>query len=117
MEKKYNLEKIIALCEGEPEFMNRFISLFISTTPPQLEELNVATNDKEWSRVAAILHKIKPTIEMMGMEILPVIKQAEADSKVTPPVEIGIRAKVNEITDYLNISVEELKKELLNFPL
>ena len=50
------------------EFMIEMIDLFIDQTPGYFEELDQFINESNWSRVAEIAHKIKPSLAFMGVD-------------------------------------------------
>lgn len=51
---------------GSNEFMIEMIDLFLAQTPEYFENLEKAIIEENWSKVADIAHKIKPTLAFMG---------------------------------------------------
>jgi HPt (histidine-containing phosphotransfer) domain-containing protein len=51
-----------------PEFIIEMIDLFKSQTPIYLSELEDAIAQKDWDKVAASAHKMKPTFTYVGRE-------------------------------------------------
>ncbi len=51
---------------GSNEFMIEMIELFLEQTPAYFEQLRQFIADENWSKVAEIAHKIKPTLAFMG---------------------------------------------------
>ncbi|MBC7566982.1 MAG: Hpt domain-containing protein [Pedobacter sp.] len=51
-----------------PEFIIEMIDLFKSQTPIYLSELQDAIVQKDWDKVAATAHKMKPTFTYVGRE-------------------------------------------------
>ncbi|TDQ08340.1 Hpt domain-containing protein [Pedobacter metabolipauper] len=50
------------------EFIIEMIDLFKSQTPIYMEELKLALAEKDWAKVGACAHKIKPTFTYVGRE-------------------------------------------------
>lgn len=53
---------------GSNEFMIEMIELFLTQTPAYFDQLGQLIKDENWSAVADIAHKIKPTLAFMGVE-------------------------------------------------
>ena len=56
------------VASGSDEFMIDMIDLFLDQTPGYFEQLDQFINESNWSRVADIAHKIKPTLAFMGVD-------------------------------------------------
>jgi HPt (histidine-containing phosphotransfer) domain-containing protein len=69
-EKLYNLSMIQEIAHGNMDFVNKMMALFIDTMPPAINELKSSMASGDWSNVGAVAHKIKPSIDTMGIEIL-----------------------------------------------
>jgi len=51
---------------GSNEFMIEMIDLFLDQTPGYFENLEKFIIEEDWSKVADVAHKIKPTLAFMG---------------------------------------------------
>jgi HPt (histidine-containing phosphotransfer) domain-containing protein len=69
-EKLYNLSMIQEIAHGNVDFVNKMMALFIETMPPAINELNASMASGDWSTMGAVAHKIKPSIDTMGIEVL-----------------------------------------------
>ncbi|SDM11072.1 HPt (histidine-containing phosphotransfer) domain-containing protein [Daejeonella rubra] len=56
------------VASGSTEFMIEMIELFLTQTPAYFDQLGQLIIDENWSAVADIAHKIKPTLAFMGVE-------------------------------------------------
>ena len=52
---------------GDDAFIKKMIRLFIETVPQNVQELVDATGLKNWEQVAKMAHKLKSTIDSMGI--------------------------------------------------
>lgn len=69
-DRLYDLSKIIELSHGDEQFVNGMIDIFIQNTPVAIAELRKAIKVKDYHVVAKVAHKIKPSIEGMGISRL-----------------------------------------------
>ncbi len=64
----YNLDKINEMAEGDEDFINSVISVFLEEVPQDLEQLENALEQKDYEQVYQLAHKIKPNVDLLGME-------------------------------------------------
>ena len=64
----YNLDKINEMADGDEEFINSVISVFLEEVPQDLEGLEIALEDQNHEQVYQLAHKIKPNVDLLGME-------------------------------------------------
>lgn len=64
----YNLDKIKEMADGDEEFINSVISVFLEEVPQDLEGLENALSAGNFEEVYQLAHKIKPNVDLLGME-------------------------------------------------
>ncbi len=64
----YNLDKINEMAEGDEEFVQSVISVFLEEVPTDLEALEAALAKEDYDQVYQLAHKIKPNVDLLGME-------------------------------------------------
>ncbi|MDC6367728.1 MULTISPECIES: Hpt domain-containing protein [Flavobacteriaceae] len=64
----YSLDKINEMAEGDQDFVLSVISVFLDEVPEDLEGLEKAINDRDYENVYKLAHKIKPNVDLLGME-------------------------------------------------
>ncbi|WP_158975896.1 Hpt domain-containing protein [Cellulophaga sp. L1A9] len=64
----YSLDKINELADGDEDFIQSVVSAFLDEVPEDLEQLEVAINEKNYSNIYQLAHKIKPNVDLLGME-------------------------------------------------
>jgi HPt (histidine-containing phosphotransfer) domain-containing protein len=64
----YNLGKLNEMAEGDEDFVNSVISVFLEEVPQDLEDLEIAIVAKDYENVYKLAHKIKPNVDLLGME-------------------------------------------------
>lgn len=113
-EKLYDLTTIKEISGGDEEFVNTMVSLFIETVPANLKELNTATQNKNWDMVSKMAHKLKSTLDSMGIHSLGHdIRTVEQTAKTREALEKipGLVARVNEV---VTRCIEQIQKDRVN---
>ncbi|WP_437399650.1 Hpt domain-containing protein [Flagellimonas lutimaris] len=64
----YNLDKINEMAEGDEDFIVSVISVFLEEVPEDLESLEKAICSKDYENIYKLAHKIKPNVDILGME-------------------------------------------------
>lgn len=64
----YSLDKINEMAEGDNDFVVSVISVFLEEVPQDLEDLEKAIENKDFENVYKLAHKIKPNVDLLGME-------------------------------------------------
>lgn len=64
----YKLDKLNEMADGDEEFINSVISVFLEEVPQDLEGLEHALEAQDYQQVYQLAHKIKPNVDLLGME-------------------------------------------------
>lgn len=64
----YNLDKLNEMADGDEDFINSVISVFLEEVPQDLEGLEKALDQQDHQQVYQLAHKIKPNVDLLGME-------------------------------------------------
>ncbi|MGB5204703.1 MAG: Hpt domain-containing protein, partial [Eudoraea sp.] len=64
----YSLDKINEMAEGDEDFINSVISVFLEEVPQDMEDLEIAIDKGDYENVYKLAHKIKPNVDLLGME-------------------------------------------------
>lgn len=64
----YNLDKINEMADGDEDFINSVISVFLEEVPQDLEGLETALEQQNYEQVYQLAHKIKPNVDLLGMD-------------------------------------------------
>ena len=74
----FNLERLYALAGDDEGFVRQMALMFNKQTPPLLKDLREYYQAQNWEKVKAVAHKIKPSLDFMGIEeIKPEIRMIE----------------------------------------
>lgn len=64
----YNLDKINEMADGDEDFIQSVISVFLEEVPQDLIDLENAIAEEDYENVYKLGHKIKPNVDLLGME-------------------------------------------------
>ena len=64
----YSLDKINEMAAGDEDFVQSVITVFLDEVPQDLEALESAIAEKDFENVYKLAHKIKPNVDLLGME-------------------------------------------------
>ncbi|MFP9115109.1 Hpt domain-containing protein [Flavobacterium sp. RHBU_3] len=104
----YNLSKVYAISDNDQDFAKQIITLFIDEVPAEVKNIREGLEDKDHKRVYQAAHKIKPTLDLLGMElayddVLAIEKWTKAE---------GRRKEIKDVVKSLRGHVENTLKEV-----
>lgn len=107
----YNLAKVYALSDNDPEFVLQIVTLFVTEVPEDLAEIKEGIKKKDHKHTYAYAHKIKPTLDLLGLKVaFEEILQVEAWTKAEGEKK-EIKETFKSIKNQVEDAVKELKKD------
>lgn len=104
----YNLSKVNELSDNDPDFARQIATLFLEEIPPEVKNIREGMKEKDHSRVYQAAHKIKPTLDLLGMDqAYEDILVIEAWTKVK-----GKKKEIKGVIKNLRHRVSDTSKEL-----
>lgn len=98
---------------NSPDFIKTICEIFIQTTPPQLEALINAYEEKDWKRLASVAHKLKTTITSFHiMRVKEAILEVEQNALQEKNIH-ETRALIEQVVSTVKEVVEKVKKQLM----
>ena len=64
----YSLDKIREMAEGDEEFIQSVVLVFLEEVPEDLGGLETAVGSGDYDQIYKLSHKIKPNVDLLGME-------------------------------------------------
>lgn len=111
-----DLSYLREVASDNTEFMIEMIDIFLAQTPGYIDQLTEAIDQKNWSKISDLSHKIKPTMSFMGVESAKdTLGEIELKSRNQVDYE-WIAEEYNKLKDVFKImlvKLEEKKKELV----
>lgn len=107
----YSLNKIREMAEGDADFINSVIGVFLEEVPEDLKSLEAAVNSGDFQQIYQLSHKIKPNVDLLEMESTRALAlEIETLGKNQEDLE-GIRARFTRLKSDVNRAVEELNRD------
>jgi CheY-like chemotaxis protein len=107
----YDLSMIRSVSGGDETFIKKMVQLFIETVPPGLTDLHNALLKQEWQRIGKIAHKLKSTIDSMGIvAVKEEIRFIEISGKHETDTE-AMPAFIDKVTAVINECIVQLKSD------
>jgi HPt (histidine-containing phosphotransfer) domain-containing protein len=104
----YNLAKVYALSDNDPEFVMQIITLFVTEVPEDLKQIDLGIKIKDRKLAYSYAHKIKPSLDLLGMTVaFEEILQVEAWTKAE-----GKRKEINDTFASIQSQIEKAVKEI-----
>lgn len=110
-EKLYDLGMVESIAGGDTAFVNKMVQIFLDTMPPTAVQLNEALQNKDWDALSKLAHKMKSTIDSMGIvRLREVIRTIEANGKSRTDLE-GLPALVKRVDEVLSECFAQLRED------
>lgn len=111
-----DLSYLREVASDNTEFMIEMIDIFLAQTPGYIDQLTEAIDQKNWSKISDLSHKIKPTMSFMGVESAKdTLGEIELKSRNQVDYEWIVEEynKLKDVFKIMLVKLEEKKKELL----
>ena len=84
----YDLSLVKAISGGDQTFVKSMVMLFLETVPSMLQQMQAASDNRDWELLSKLAHKMKSTIDSMSIfQLQDLIRKIEADGKNLHQVE------------------------------
>jgi signal transduction histidine kinase/DNA-binding NarL/FixJ family response regulator/HPt (histidine-containing phosphotransfer) domain-containing protein len=105
----YDLALLHQTAHGSTAFMNRILTSFHTNTPGSVEELRTARAGADWPTVAALAHKLKPSLRLLGAAgLTPAVAALEAEGTPEAEREAAVEAFVAGLEALLTVLPKEM---------
>lgn len=107
----YSLKKLIISSRNDNNYVSKMIKIFIEQTELSIVQIKEAYVAKDLDTVFKVIHRIKPSIDSMGIEIIKnEVREIEKLAKEGKNSE-DLKNKIVFVLTILYESIEQLKKE------
>lgn len=110
MGKHYNLKKVHEIAGSDMGFVNIIVETFLQEIPSDLESMKNAIENSNHKMAYQFAHKMKPNLEMFGIDLLSQIKAMEKWSDTNKPAT-AIQEQLDQITSTLTTVISELQED------
>ena len=95
---------------GDKEFMQTVVETFLTEIPPDLQSMNMAIDNDNHRMAYQFAHKMKPNLEMFGIDLIREISAMERWADSTKPTS-AIRPQLETINKMVSDAIEEMRKD------
>ncbi len=111
MALQYNLSKVYEISENDIDFAYQIVNLFLEEVPAEIKSMKVGIEEKDFTRVYTSAHKIKPSLDLLGMDLaydenIEIMTWAKSEGKRKEIKEI-----FKSLKDRVDLAVKEIKKD------
>jgi HPt (histidine-containing phosphotransfer) domain-containing protein len=107
----YNLAKVYALSNDNPEFVLQIVTLFVKEIPEDIAEIKDGIKKKDHKHAYFYAHKIKPSLDLLGLKVaFEEILQIEAWTKTEGKTK-EIKETFKSVKHQIKNAIKELKKD------
>lgn len=111
MALQYNLAKVYEISENDTEFALQIVTLFLEEVPAEISSIKAAIKEKDYTRAYAASHKIKPTLDLLGMDIayeenIQIMNWTKSEGK-----KKEIKEVFKSLKDRIELAIKEIKKD------
>ena len=107
----YNLAKVYALSDNDPEFVLQIITLFVNEIPEDLKFIKKGIEEKDHQLAYSYAHKIKPTLDLLGMNVAYEENLLVMDWTKKEGKRKEIKEVFKSIEDQVDKAVKEIHKD------
>lgn len=69
-DREFDLSYLIKVSDNNQEFIREIITTFLDSMPKTIEDIQIQLQRKNWTHLGKVIHKIKPSITLMGIHQL-----------------------------------------------
>ena len=100
------------MSEGNDEFVLEMLGIFYEDTPPLMENLKMAIEQKDWKKITQLAHKYRSPLALLGIKPLEEsMKKIEYQAKLEDGIDI-ISSEFNFAAQHTNKVLQEVKVKL-----
>lgn len=110
MSKKYSPESLSEIAGGDQEFMAIVAKTFLEEIPPDLKAMKEAIENDNRELAYQFAHKMKPNLEMFGLNLQKDITVIESWTK-TLKNKTAITDNLNNVVNTIDTVLVELKED------
>jgi HPt (histidine-containing phosphotransfer) domain-containing protein len=110
MTRNYSVDSLREVAGGDEEFMAVVAQTFLDEIPPDLASLEEAIINDNKELAYQFAHKMKPNIEMFGIDLLKQITSIESWTKTSKSND-AVLVLIEVVTSTLEHVFKELKED------
>jgi HPt (histidine-containing phosphotransfer) domain-containing protein len=110
MGKNYNLDSVNEMAGGDQDFLKIIVQTFLEEIPPDVKSMIEAIDNDNPNLAYQFAHKMKPNLELFGLQLMDQILTIEAWSKENKNISSAQEAG-SKISTKFTLAEAELKND------
>lgn len=110
MSKYYDLKDVKEMAGGDEDFLKVIVQTFLEEIPPDVRSMNEAIDNGNPSLAYQYAHKMKPNLQLFGLDLMEQVLTIEAWSKGNDK-EASAREAGERIAAKVNLAQHQLKQD------
>ncbi|MAP54751.1 Hpt domain-containing protein [Altibacter sp.] len=110
MSRQYSKESLHEIAGGDQDFMGVVAQTFLEEIPPDLLAMEEAVENDNKELAYQFAHKMKPNLEMFGIDVLKDITAIEAWTR-TSKNKAAITSNLEKVVSTVKAVLKELKED------
>lgn len=110
MSKYYDLTEVKEMAGGDEDFLKVIVQTFLEEIPPDVRSMSEAIENGNPSLAYQYAHKMKPNLQMFGLDLMEPILAIEAWSKGNEK-EMNAKTAGEKIATKVNLAQHQLKED------
>ena len=106
----YKLDKVKAIADNDQDFINVLVQTFLEEIPEDAHLLKEAIENDNKEQTYQVAHKMKPTMELFGLESFNALLALQDWGKNKSKLE-DVFLQMKQVLKSVNNASEELKKD------
>ncbi len=111
MSKYYDLADVHEMAGGDDDFVKIIVQTFLEEIPPDVDSMMEAIENSNASLAYQYAHKMKPNLQLFGLNLMDHILTIEAWSKGNTASESAAKASGETIATKVNLAKDQLKED------
>jgi hypothetical protein len=109
--KLYDLTMIETISGGDETFLKKMMQIFVDTMPQSMEEIQKELQQQDWEKVGKVAHKMKSTIDSMGIEQLKQdIRTIEQNGKKKEGLDV-MHGLIDKVIGILEQCITQVRRD------
>jgi len=108
----FKIDQLQRLGDGNKEFIDRMLRLFILIVPESVSEMYEAFTRKDFTAIAAVAHRIKPAVDTMDIKIIKQMLDDIEESVLHKDEPLQLKEMIDSLKETVDRTVLQIKKTL-----
>ena len=109
--KRYNLEKLSEIAQGDDGFICEMVATFVENVTVEIESIQKLKSSESWTAIAEIAHKLASNFAYLGANSLHVLAADIEKSVINDNNLTGISDKSDKLCNEGIMLVNQLRKD------